>query len=84
MKYDGGSASSGAAWRSITRNYIITKAPDAEAILGLVESNEDVVAPWAQISTAVHTMFSERVQRIAQEVWGHLNLCLSGAVRRIF
>lgn len=83
MKYDGNQISKGANWRSVTRNYLITKAPDAEAILDLVESNEDVPAWWINVSQAL-AGDQGRTQQIASELWGHLNLCLSGAARRIF
>ena len=50
MKYDGDSSSNGPTWRSRARNYIITKAPDAETILDLVESHKDVPVVWLHIS----------------------------------
>ena len=43
MKYDG-AQDSGPSWRSRTRNYILTKAPDAGAVLDLVEAHEGVPA----------------------------------------
>ena len=74
----------GPSWRSITRNYVISKASDAEAILDLVEAHEDVPALWTAVSAAVGAIRPERVQKISQELWGHLNLCLSGLARETF
>ena len=65
----------------MTRNYIISKAPDAETILQLVESRDDVEALWKTIAAAVN-IAPDRVQRLAQELWAHLNLCLTGAARQ--
>ena len=39
MKYDGGQ-DSGPSWRSRTRNYVFTKAPDAGPVLELVEAHK--------------------------------------------
>ena len=73
MKHDGGQ-DSGSSWRSRTRNYVLTKAPDAGAVLDLVEAHEDVPAFCIHVQSAMaRTHMQERIQQIAQELWGHLN-----------
>ena len=80
-QYDGGK--SGPAWRVFTRNYILSKAPDAADMLNLVEKHEDVVALWHNVAASC-AVAPERVQRLARELWGHLNLCLTGDARTFF
>ena len=82
MKYDG-NEKTGHSWRSMTLNYIISKAPECEEILRIVEAHEDVPATWMALA-ATGIVPPERLQRLAQDIWAHLNLCLTGAARRSF
>ena len=52
MQFDGSKNSKGANWRSVTRSYIVSKAPEAEIILRLVEQHEDVFATSTKIASS--------------------------------
>ena len=42
----------GGSWRSVTKNYLISRAPEMDHILRMVESEEDTVASMANLSAA--------------------------------
>lgn len=72
-------------WKTTTRNYFLTKATDIDYILDLVEAHEDVPAKAHDIGVALRGILrSARVQYLAEEVWGYLNLNLTDAAREIF
>ena len=49
----------------------------------MVEAHEDTPTQWSSVAGVV-TVYPERAQRIAQELWAHFTLCLTGAVRVVF
>ena len=50
-QYDGNK--NGAAWRTTTSNYFISRVPEIDVIFKLIEENEDVPATVANISAAL-------------------------------
>lgn len=82
-QYDG--VKNGAAWRVTTGNYFVSRIPEIDVVLKLIEDNEDVPATVMNISEAVqHAIPAHKVQGMATELWGYLNLNLIESARRTF
>ena len=74
-----------AAWRTAIHNYLMSRAPEMDHLLRIIESNEDGPAVCSALHVqTVNWLPIARLQFLAAEFWGFLNLNLTGEARPPF
>ena len=83
LQFDG--VKNGSVWRSSISNYLISKAPELQNILPLVEACEDRAASIGYLASLTSSwMPYARLQMLGMELWGFLNLNITGNARARF
>ena len=77
--YDG--ERNGGQWRLIVKPYLISRAPEIEAILNFVESHDDIMANVSSLLTHRIIEDDEVLINLAADLWGFLTLNLQGMAR---
>ena len=82
-QYDG--SKNGAAWRVTTGNYFVSRIPDIDNILKLIEENEDVPFTVSNIVGALQHQIQEHlIQAMASELRWYFKLNWRDSARRTF
>ena len=83
VQYDG--VKNGPGWKLTTSNYFISKAPDLEHILQLIETQEDILVSAQSLSQICRTTtMPARISQLSSEIWSYMNLNLTGKALETF
>ena len=80
MQYNGGSQR---AWLETTRNYLISKASEVHKLLPWAESAQGQTIMESHVSYIESSglCLDRDPQRLSRELWGYLNLALTGIAK---